>query len=219
MRERTAPAGLPDMEAVYDAIAEAWVRTRSAAWPEVTAFLASLPRGSRVVDVGTGSGRYLAVPQAAGLRLVGLDFSRGQLSVARKVAAGANALVRADARELPVRTSAADAVLHVAVLHHLYDRADRVRSLAETRRALKPGGRALLSSWGTGAEVFEAARPLEGAGPRDFLIPFKERLETPAQRFFHAYEEGELGAEAAEAGFAQVREWTGRDNRFAEAVR
>jgi SAM-dependent methyltransferase len=105
------------------------------------------------------------------------------------------------------------------VLHHVFERADRVGAVAEVRRVLTEGGRALFSAWGAGAEVFEGARRLEGGGPRDFLVPFKEKLEAPAERFFHAYAEGELAAEAGEAGFAGAKEWTARDNRFCEVAR
>src|SRR6185295_10097314 len=83
-----------DAEAVYDAIAEAWVKTRSGPWPEVREFLQGLPRASRMVDVGAGSGRYLKVEEARGLALVGVDVSRGQLAVARREAPDAG-LVRA----------------------------------------------------------------------------------------------------------------------------
>lgn len=206
------------MEEVYDTIAEAWVRTRSGPWPPVTRFLASLRRPALVADVGTGSGRYLNVEEARGLRFAALDFSRRQLEVARRSAREGVLFLRADVRLLPIRDSVAHAALGVAVVHHFLAREDRVGSMAEVRRVLKPGGRALISAWADGAEVFRGSRRVEGAGPRDFLVPFKERLEKPADRFFHAYAEGELESEALEAGFGGVREWTEKDNRFVEAI-
>lgn len=210
---------VPDMEAVYDAIAEPWARTRSGAWPAVTRFLAGLPRGTLVADVGVGSGRYLTVPEADGLRFVGLDFSKAQLVMARKVAGERAHVVRADVRALPLRNSCAPAALHIAVLHHLASREERVQALHELRRVLRPGARALISSWGLHAAVFGAARRAQGGGPRDFIVPFKEKLAVPADRFFHAYETGELAAEAADAGFASMRAWTEDDNEFVEVVR
>ncbi|MFR9721790.1 class I SAM-dependent methyltransferase [Streptomyces sp. MS19] len=45
-----------------------------------------------------------------------------------------------DARELPVPDAAFDAVLLLGPLYHLPERADRVRALAEARRAVRPGG-------------------------------------------------------------------------------
>jgi tRNA (uracil-5-)-methyltransferase TRM9 len=214
-----APPGVPDMESVYDTIAEAWARTRSGAWPAVRSFLRSVPRGQRLADIGSGSGRYFSVDEAQGLRIIALDFSRGQLAVARRVAGPHVALARADVRALPLRAGAVDGALLVAVIHHLPKRSERVQSLREMLRALRPGGRALVANWSAGAEVFEGARPLEGGEKGDFLVPFKERLERPAQRFFHAYGEGELTGELREAGFGAVREWIEAQNRFAEVVR
>src|SRR5689334_10267140 len=153
---------VPDAEAVYDAIAEAWVRTRSAPWPAVTGFEAGLPRGARLVDLGAGSGRYLAVDEAAGLRAVGLDVSRGQLAVARRMLGPGAALLRGDARTLPVKDASADAALCIAVVHHFFEASDRLRAVSEARRILKHGGRALFSAWGSDAEIFAAARRLRG---------------------------------------------------------
>ncbi len=215
-REGKAP-DLPDMEAVYDTIASAWTATRSGPWPEVLAFLAGRRRPAWVLDLGVGGGRYLAVEEAKGLFVVGLDRSRGQLKEAREVAGRPGRLLRGDARALPLRTGTFDAVLCVAVVHHLFEREDRVRVMREARRALRPGGTALFSGWGTHAGAFEGARRVDGGGRQDFLVPFKGQMPAPVWRYFHAYAEGELGEEAREAGFDRVRERVGRENRFAEA--
>lgn len=216
MPKPAGDSGAWDAEAVYDAIAEAWVKTRSGPWPEVREFLQTIPRGARLVDVGAGSGRYLKVDEARGLTLVGVDVSRGQLAVARREAPEAR-LVRGDARALPLRREAASAVMLVAVVHHFERREDRVAAIAEARRILKPRGRALLTCWSREADVFDGARPAPGRGPRDFLVPFKAEQAAPVERFFHAYDPGELEREAQEAGFSAGREWTARANRFVEA--
>jgi ubiquinone/menaquinone biosynthesis C-methylase UbiE len=210
---------LPDAEAVYDAIAEAWVRTRSGAWPAVTSFLAGLSRGLRVADVGAGSGRYLTVPEARGLRMVAVDVSRAQLAIARRQVGASADLVRGDARRMPLRTACVDGALHIAVLHHFFERAERVDGLRELHRVMRAGGRALVSSWGEHADVFTRARRVDGGGPRDFLVPFKEALATPVARFFHAYEPGELEGEAREAGFRGLAAWSERENQFVEVTR
>jgi SAM-dependent methyltransferase len=204
------------VEEVYDAIAEAWAKTRGAPWPEVRAFLGSVPRGTRVADVGTGSGRYLAVDEAAGLHMVGLDVSRALLALAR-VAAPRASLVRADGRALPLRTGSMGAATLVAVIHHLETAEERAAALLEARRVLAPGGRALFTAWGVEAEAFEGARRAPEGGLHDYLVPFRAPKAPPVERFFHAYEPGELEREVRQAAFAEAREWTDRANRFVEA--
>lgn len=214
---RGARRGSDEAEAAYDAIAEAWAKTRSGPWPEVTSFLHALPRGALVADVGGGSGRYLQVPEAKGLRMVIVDVSRGQLAVAARAVPGSR-LARGDARAVPMRGACADGALLVAVIHHFEAPEDRGAVLRELHRVLRPGARGLISAWGTDAEDFRDARKAPGGGPQDFLVEFKAEQPKPVDRFFHAYAEGELRAEALKAGFPTVREWTARDNRFVEVM-
>ncbi len=61
----------------------------------------------------------------------------------------ADALV-ADALRLPYRPGSCDAVLCIAVLHHLTSRARRVRLLRQLLRVMRPGGgRAVVTVWAT----------------------------------------------------------------------
>jgi len=216
---REAPPGAEGTEAVYDRIATAWAATRRGPWPEVLEFLKGLKRPARVADVGVGAGRYLGVREAEGLWVVGLDRSRGQLAEAKRVGGARGGLLRADARAIPLRDASVEGLLCIAVVHHLKAREERVAMMREVGRVLRPGGGALLSGWGTHAKAFEGARRAEGGGPQDFLVPFKEGLATPAWRFFHAYGEGELAAEAGDAGLKVRREWEGGENRFLEVER
>lgn len=92
-------------------------------------------RGQTCLDVACGTGRFGQVLAEAGYRAVGFDISADQLRFARR---RLGAVVRSDARFLPVRdasvTVAAGMFLHTDV----EDFAAVVRDVA---RCLRPGGR------------------------------------------------------------------------------
>jgi ubiquinone/menaquinone biosynthesis C-methylase UbiE len=98
------------------------------------------PEASAVLEVGCGTGHWLAASEAR-LKpgrdlLAGVDPSAPMLQRARHAAPAAS-LVRARAEALPWRDGSFDRVFCVNALHHF---ADRVRFFAEAHRILKPGG-------------------------------------------------------------------------------
>jgi ubiquinone/menaquinone biosynthesis C-methylase UbiE len=98
--------------------------------------------GEQILDAGCGTGANLQALLRAGSRPVGLDFSRGMLTVARRTL-GDVALAQADLNEsLPVRREVFDAVLCALVGEHL---AAPGRFFREAHRALSPGGRFVFS--------------------------------------------------------------------------
>src|SRR5215203_2355642 len=102
----------------------------------------SLVEGARVLDVACGTGDLSLVLAGAGAgRVVGLDFCRPMLEVARRKAeTGSRAIpfVEGDALCLPFADETFDAVTIAFGLRNLAGVADGLREL---RRVLKPGGR------------------------------------------------------------------------------
>jgi SAM-dependent methyltransferase len=100
--------------------------------------------GEQVLDAGCGTGAHLKRIADAGARPVGLDFSRGMLTVARRVVPDA-ALAQADLnREMPVRPGRFDAVLCALVSEHLQG----IRTLfASAFASLRPAGRLVFSAF------------------------------------------------------------------------
>jgi len=98
--------------------------------------LAARP-GDRVLDLSCGPGRGLERLAASGARPVGLDFSDGMLDHAAR----RGPAVRGDALRLPFRDRAFAGLLCTNAFHHY---PEPVHALAEMRRVLAPGGRAVL---------------------------------------------------------------------------
>jgi ubiquinone/menaquinone biosynthesis C-methylase UbiE len=147
----------------YDRIADRFdTRYRDYAYDGVRQTLLNFlgPEPSSVLEVGCGTGHWLAVANEARLKpspadadrsidhdrsakasaerpiLAGLDPSAAMLARARDAAPSAR-LVQARAEDLPWRDATFDRVFCVNALHHF---ADRARFFAEARRVLKPGG-------------------------------------------------------------------------------
>ncbi|MFI6763268.1 class I SAM-dependent methyltransferase [Micromonospora sp. NPDC050417] len=106
---------------------------------------ADLPRGGSVVDVGCGTGRALpALREAVGSygSVIGLDLTPEMLAVARTHARERLAtLVLGDARQLPIRDGAVDAVFAAGLVMHLPEPDAGLRELA---RITRPGGLLVL---------------------------------------------------------------------------
>ena len=146
IREARAEAA----EAYFDEIAETWDTVRSLHYPEQaieTALLDVIGHGPfrRVIDIGTGTGRMLALFAPLCQKAEGLDLSHQMLTVARDRIAReeiANAQVRqGDACATPFETASADLVILHQVLHFI-DAPARV--LAEADRVLMPGGKLVI---------------------------------------------------------------------------
>jgi SAM-dependent methyltransferase len=124
----------------YDRIAvtydERYMRPRN---PAVTLALLELARqypGGRLLEVGCGTGHWLAEVGSAGAWTAGLDLSSGMLRQARERLAEAR-LVCGRGEQLPFRGAFFDLIFCVNALHH-FERQDEF--VFGAKRALRSGG-------------------------------------------------------------------------------
>jgi SAM-dependent methyltransferase len=101
--------------------------------------------GRTVLDYGCGNGENALPLVKRGARVIGLDVSEELLKLARQRLAlhgvGDRAtFLAASAHDIPLPDNSVDAVMGIAILHHL----DLDLAAREVRRVLKPGGIAIF---------------------------------------------------------------------------
>jgi ubiquinone/menaquinone biosynthesis C-methylase UbiE len=116
--------------ASYDSTRSAGVETLE----PLLAELAHLSPGSRVLDIGGGTGNYAVAMAGRGYDVTVLDRSTDMLAVA---AGKGLRTALGDATALPVEDASAVAVTMISMLHQV---PDWHAALREARRVLEPGG-------------------------------------------------------------------------------
>ena len=91
------------------------------------------------LEVGAGTGNFLALFKDRAARLIALDLTAGMLAQARRH--GGLELVQGDAHALPFASRSIDLVMSAQALHHIHD---PVPVLREMRRVSTAGGRVLI---------------------------------------------------------------------------
>lgn len=166
---------------------------------------AHIPSGSRVLDVGGGSGVHATALADAGydVELIEPVPSHVEQARVRGVAASIG-----DARELAYADDAFDAVLLLGPLYHLADEGDRRRALAEARRVVRAGGVVIaagLSRYVAFGKAF-LGRPTETALPGGWERLVTAGVPMAGTRFpaghFHTSEE--LESEMVGSGLREV---------------
>ena len=144
-RSRAAELYFADMAERWDAL-----RSLHIADAEVeAAIVALLSNGAmgRLVDVGTGTGRMLALLAEQAETATGIDRSPEMLRLARAKLDGSAVpvhLMQGDVARLPLADASADTVVIHQLLHYLPDPA---QALDEVARILAPGGRLLVADF------------------------------------------------------------------------
>jgi SAM-dependent methyltransferase len=199
-----------EVAAAFDAIADEFDASRTRPWRETLQFETALPRTARVLDLGCGNGRNLAVFAERGHAVVGLDASAGLL--ARAASRGRRGLVRGDAIALPFSDGSFDAVHTVAALHHLPTEGERRQSATEVARVLRSGGLALFSVWAHEQDRF-------ASGPADVDVPWRRSDGRVVPRFYHLFRGGELEGLVRDARLVVEAAWPERDNHVVLAAK
>ena len=113
---------------------------------------AGIDETTRMLDVGCGTGTLLllAKRRSQPLLAIGLDGDMKVLGIARLKAhrhVEEIALVQAFCFDIPFADGAFDRVLSSLMLHHL-TRSEKIRTLQEIFRVLRPGGELHVADWG-----------------------------------------------------------------------
>lgn len=133
----------------YDALVNVMTLGKGQAIRELTAEMAQIKAGDKVLDVGCGTGDLTFAAKAhAGVtgEVHGIDASSEMIDVAQRKAlqTGATINFQVDLIEkLSFPDKYFDVVLSSLMMHHL-PRDLKIRGLAEIRRILKPGGRLVI---------------------------------------------------------------------------
>jgi SAM-dependent methyltransferase len=113
------------------------------AWEQRRALLLDeAHRGERVLDLGCGSGRFVAALRDAGADAVGVEIAEAALGRARRNVPGADLRLAGSDGSLPLGHGEVDLVWCSEVLEHV---PDTVAFLTEARRVLKRDGRLLVT--------------------------------------------------------------------------
>lgn len=130
---------------VYDSIADDFSKTREVPWPVFNDFLAYIPQGARVLDLGCGNGRfYKFLSEHKETDYTGVDISSRLLAVAKERFPKAKWIL-SDMTEC-TSSEAFDVILMIASFHHLSPEY-QLKQLEWIYSHLKPGGHLLMSNW------------------------------------------------------------------------
>jgi ubiquinone/menaquinone biosynthesis C-methylase UbiE len=178
---------------------KAWERSylkRGRLWAGATKGLPDLPRGSKVLEVGCGSGKTLS-SMPRGWKATAVDVSQEAIKMARDLDLDNLQCALSDARRLPFRKETFDAVLAFHVTGHVLEE-DRKKMASELSRVLKPSGRLFFREFELQDMRCGKGRELE---PGTF-----QRGEGVVTHYFSQDEARELFL-ALDSVFVQARRW------------
>lgn len=157
---KTRGRTLDHAASVYDLLAPVMTLGLEGRYRKRAIELLQLRGDEKVLDIGCGTGiltRQLArvLDGSRSDQAIGIDAAAKMIAVAQRKAAGLANLrfETALAENLPFADASFDAAVSTFFYHHI-DRDLKTSSLAELRRVLKPGGRAVIVDVDTPSNLF-----------------------------------------------------------------
>lgn len=129
---------------VYEKIANHFSHTRVYSWSWITEFLENIHsknENSLIYDLGCGNGRNMNFKN---LKFIGIDNCENFINICK--CKNLN-VIKSEITNTQLPSNSADAIICIAVIHHLVSEENRLRALLEIKRLIKPGGKILLSVW------------------------------------------------------------------------
>jgi len=163
----------------YNTIASHFSNSRYKPWDKVKNFLQELSETSTMIEVGCGNGKNLGISKGIS---IGCDICPNLLEIAKSKG---YQVVLADALNLPFSDNFSDAVISIAVIHHLSTEERRISAISEMIRICKPNGKILIYVW---------AKEDKNKNSGDSFIEWRDNKggNNILERYYHLFEKDEL---------------------------
>lgn len=194
----------------YNLIAEQFASTRKFNWSDTTEPIKNLGLkvNDKVLDLGCGNARLFDLLKEYDIQYFGIDISEKLIKIAeRNVPEGQFEV--GDILETPYEDNYFDAIVSIAVIHHIPTDKLRQKAFTEMFRTTKPGGKIMVTAW----YFWETKRYLESINNTskhnlpfgDFYMPWKTGDGTRVtERYFHAWKIEELHDILKKSGFVDI---------------
>lgn len=129
---------------VYEKIATHFSHTRVYSWSWIAEFLENIHsknENSLIYDLGCGNGRNMNFKN---LKFIGIDNCQNFINICKSKNLN---VIKSEITNTQLPSNSADAIICIAVIHHLVSEENRLRALLELRRLIKSDGKILLSVW------------------------------------------------------------------------
>lgn len=189
----------------WNRIAESFNHTRQHTWDFCIDFINIIPNHTICADLGCGNGRHLLPLAKHAKKAVGFDISHNLLTITKETLKRYQIrntqLIQGDLVHLPFKSNIFDNIIYIAALHNIKQKENRIQSLNEVYRVLKPGGQSLISVWNRDQDRFKQKKFQKEIGePGDILVYWRQHnLNIP--RFYHLYQKQEFKDELKQANF------------------
>jgi len=133
----------------YNKISEDFNRTRSFNWREISPIVCKFINNNyKVLDLGCGNGRLFDLLKQKNVSYVGVDASKNLINLAtKKYKDTAAKFFTSDVLNLPFSKNSFDAIISLAVLHHIPSTQNHQKFFKEIKKVLKKDGILILTVW------------------------------------------------------------------------
>jgi len=148
----------------------------------------------KILDLGSGSGRNLRKIKDGEMYLV--DFSKEMIKLAKEKAEQQNIKAEfkvSDIKKLSYKDDFFNAAICISALHNIKGEKNRIKSIQELYRVLKPKAKAYIGAWNIKSKRFKNKRP-------ERLIGWTDK----GKRYYYLHTEEEIHNHFKEAGFKIV---------------
>jgi ubiquinone/menaquinone biosynthesis C-methylase UbiE len=186
----------------YNQIAKQFSQTRYKIWPGVKKFLNSIPDNAFILDAGCGNGKNMLETNH---NFFGIDTSKMLIQIAKEKTKSKTNIIGFDLVSIcnmeTINNNTYDAIISIAVLHHLSSLIDRITAIKEMIRVCKVGGSILFTVWKLESnEVYDKGLsvvdklPIDTIDPHDKIILWKDPFNSNKihKRFYHFFTFKEL---------------------------
>lgn len=176
---------------VYSKIASHFNNTRAYTWDWIESFIDNHKNDNLLYDIGCGSGRNLRK------NIIGLDMCDEFINICKQKGHQA---IKGDITNIPFENETADALLCIAVFHHLTTNKRRIHALNELNRIMKPNCELLFSVWSIKQPVKTRRTFHYGAN----IVPWNQ-FGKIYNRYYYIFTIEELETLFCKTGFCIVR--------------